>query len=104
VVEAAFGPVLPLLKYRDIDDVVQRANDSDYGLGGSVWSKDLTLARSIARRLEAGTVWINHIHAMSPDVPFGGRKQSGLGVENGLEGLLEYTSVQTVAVLADEAA
>lgn len=104
VVEEAFGPVLPLLKYRDIDDVVQRANDSDYGLGGSVWSKDLALARSIARRLETGTVWINHIHAMSPDVPFGGRKQSGLGVENGLEGLLEYTSVQTVAVLADDGA
>lgn len=98
VVEEAFGPVLPLLKYREVDEVVRRANDTEYGLGGSVWSKDVGLARSIARRLETGTVWINHIHAMSPDVPFGGRKQSGLGVENGLEGLLEYTNVQTVAV------
>jgi acyl-CoA reductase-like NAD-dependent aldehyde dehydrogenase len=98
VVEEAFGPVLPLLRYRDVDEVVRRANDTDYGLGGSVWSRDLSLARSIARRLETGTVWINHIHAMSPDVPFGGRKQSGLGVENGQDGLLEYTNVQTVAV------
>jgi acyl-CoA reductase-like NAD-dependent aldehyde dehydrogenase len=98
VVEEAFGPVLPLLKYRDIDEVIRRANDTEYGLGGSVWSNDLALAQSIARRLETGTVWINHIHAMSPDVPFGGHKQSGVGVENALDGLLEYTNTQTVSV------
>ncbi len=99
VVEDAFGPVLPLLKYRDIDEVVRRANDSEYGLGGSVWSKDVAQAQAIARRLETGTVWINHIHAMSPNVAFGGQKQSGLGVENSIKGLLEYTNVQTVSVL-----
>ncbi|WP_200964458.1 aldehyde dehydrogenase family protein [Achromobacter sp. Root83] len=100
VVEEAFGPVLPLLKYRDIDEAIRRANDTEYGLGGSVWCRDEALAQSIARRLETGTVWINHIHAMSPDVPFGGHKQSGLGVENAQDGLLEYTNAQTVAVLA----
>lgn len=100
VVEEAFGPVLPLLKYRDIDEVVRRANDTEYGLGGSVWSKDVARAQSIARRLETGTVWINHIHVMSPNVAFGGHKQSGVGVENALDGLLEYTNVQTVSVLA----
>ncbi|MEN4923143.1 aldehyde dehydrogenase family protein [Achromobacter spanius] len=99
VVEEAFGPVLPLLKFRDIDEVVRRANDTEYGLGGSVWSRDVDLAQSIARRLETGTVWINHIHVMSPDVPFGGHKQSGVGVENALDGLLEYTNTQTVSVL-----
>lgn len=99
VVEEAFGPVLPLLKYRDVDEVIRRANDTEYGLGGSVWSRDVALAQSIARRLETGTVWINHIHVMSPDVPFGGHKQSGVGVENALDGLLEYTNTQTVSVL-----
>jgi len=95
VVEEAFGPVLPLLKYRDIDEVIRRANDSDYGLGGSVWGRDEALAYDIAGRLQTGMVWVNHIHVMSPHAPFGGQKQSGLGVENGTEGLLEYTNVQT---------
>ncbi|MGV2908785.1 aldehyde dehydrogenase family protein [Achromobacter sp. AGC25] len=100
VVEEAFGPVLPLLKYRDVDEAVRRANDTEYGLGGSVWSRDVAQAQAIARRLETGTVWINHIHVMSPNVAFGGHKQSGVGVENALDGLLEYTNVQTVSVLA----
>lgn len=95
VVEEAFGPVLPLLKYRDIEDVIRRANDTCYGLAASVWGKDIELAQSIARRLEVGTVWINQIHTFSPDVPFGGHKQSGLGIENSLHGLAEYTNLQT---------
>ncbi len=96
VVEEAFGPVLPLLKFRDIDDVVERANRTEYGLAASVWSRDLITARSIAERIEAGTVWINEIHSFSPHVAFGGHKQSGVGVENSLEGLAEYTNVQTI--------
>lgn len=99
VTEEAFGPVLPLLKYRDIDEVVHRANDSDYGLGGSVWSRDQHLAYEIAGRLQTGMVWVNHIHVMSPNAPFGGQKQSGIGVENAMEGLLEYTNVQTRVTL-----
>lgn len=96
VVEEAFGPVLPLLKYRDIDDVVARANNTEYGLAGSVWGKDVAKAEAIARRLQTGTVWINHVHVFGPDIAFGGHKQSGVGIENSLHGLAEYTNVQTV--------
>jgi acyl-CoA reductase-like NAD-dependent aldehyde dehydrogenase len=96
VVEEPFGPIVPLLRWREVDDVVRRANDSEYGLGASVWSTDIKAAKAIASRLEAGTVWINNILLLDPLAPLGGQKQSGLGVENALEGLLEYTQLQTV--------
>ena len=96
VKEEAFGPVLPLLRFTDIDDVVARANDTDMGLAASVWSADWELAKSIGERIEAGVIWINEIHTFSPHAAFGGHKQSGIGVENSLEGLAEYTNVQTV--------
>jgi acyl-CoA reductase-like NAD-dependent aldehyde dehydrogenase len=96
VTEEAFGPVLPLLKWSDIDDVIQRANSTSYGLAASVWGRDLALAESIAERLEAGTVWINQAHVFSPHIPFGGHKQSGIGIENSLHGLAEYTNVHTI--------
>ncbi len=98
VKEEAFGPVLPLLRYTDIDEVIARANDSEYGLAASVWAKDIDKARKIASRIEAGTVWINEVHSFSPHVAFGGHKQSGIGIENALEGLAEYTNAQTVVV------
>ncbi|MBA4791593.1 MAG: aldehyde dehydrogenase family protein [Rhizobiales bacterium] len=100
VAEEAFGPVLPLLKFSDVDDVVRRANDTEYGLGGSVWSRDLDRAADIAAQLDCGTVWINETRFLSPHSAFGGHKQSGIGVENGMEGLLEYTNTQTVVVKA----
>ncbi len=96
VVEEAFGPVLPLLKFRDIDDVVRSANDTAYGLAASVWTNDLALGEKIAARLEAGTVWINHAHVFAPDIAFGGHKQSGVGIENSLHGLSEYANAQTI--------
>lgn len=96
VVEEAFGPVLPLLKFNDIDDVVRRANDTEYGLAGSVWSGDVNAARKVAERMETGTVWINEIHSFSPHIAFGGHKQSGIGIENALDGLSEYTNSQTI--------
>jgi acyl-CoA reductase-like NAD-dependent aldehyde dehydrogenase len=96
VVEEAFGPVLPLLKFNDVEDVVHRANDTEYGLAASVWSNDIAQARVIAGRIEAGTVWINEIHSFSPHVAFGGHKQSGVGIENALDGLAEYTNSQTI--------
>lgn len=96
VVEEAFGPVLPLLKYRDVEDVIARANNTEYGLAATVWGKDLEKAAAIARRIEAGTVWINHVHVFAPNIAFGGHKQSGVGIENSLHGLAEYCNMQTV--------
>lgn len=98
VQEEAFGPILPMLKFRDIDDVIDRANASEYGLAGAVWSKDVGKAVEIARRMETGTIWINQNLSLRPDTSFGGRKQSGFGVENGTEGLLEYMAPQAIYI------
>ncbi len=98
VQEEAFGPILPMLKFKDVDDVIDRANASEYGLAGAVWSKDVDKAIEIAHRMETGTVWINQNLNLRPDTPFAGRKNSGFGVENGMEGLLEYMAPQAVYV------
>ncbi|MEO1308553.1 MAG: aldehyde dehydrogenase family protein, partial [Pseudomonadota bacterium] len=94
--EEQFGPALPIIKYSDLDEVIARANDSDNGLGGSVWSKDIDRAKEVASRMECGSVWINKHGAIQPNAPFGGVKKSGLGVEFGEEGLQEYTDIQVV--------
>ena len=91
-----FGPALPIIRYRDLDEVIAKANDNPAGLGGSVWSSDVDAARKIANRLECGSVWINKHGAIQPNAPFGGVKQSGFGVEFGVDGLKEFTTVQTV--------
>lgn len=93
--EEPFGPVLPILSFRDTDEVVARANDTHFGLGGSVWGPPEEAA-AVALRLETGTVWVNEIHVHGIDIPFGGHKQSGLGVENGAEGLAEFTNTKTL--------
>jgi len=98
VQEEPFGPIVPLLKFRDVDEVVARANACEYGLAGSVWCRDEEQALAIARRLETGTVWINEIQSASPHKPMAGHKQSGLGVENGQEGLMGYTQPQTISL------
>jgi acyl-CoA reductase-like NAD-dependent aldehyde dehydrogenase len=98
VQEEAFGPILPMMKFSDIDDVVDRANASEFGLAGAIWSKDTDNAVAIARRLETGTVWINQNLVLRPDTPFGGHKNSGFGVEQGMAGMLEYTLPQSVYV------
>ena len=95
--EEQFGPVLPVLRYTDVDDAVRRCNDSEYGLGASVWSANVTEARRVGERLEAGTVWVNKHADIVPHVPNGGAKSSGFGVEFGIEGLLEFTRPQVLS-------
>jgi aldehyde dehydrogenase (NAD+) len=98
VQEEQFGPVLPILMFDDVDEVVERANATEYGLGSSVWSGDQASAELIGRRLQSGMVWINETPVVSPLAPFAGHKQSGLGAENGLEGLLGFTAPQTIII------
>jgi len=97
--EEQFGPILPVIKYSDIDDAIRRANASPNGLGGSIWSNDTKKATELAMRLECGTAWVNEHGAIQPNAPFGGIKQSGIGVEFGQHGLEEYTSIQTLKVM-----
>lgn len=92
--EEIFGPVLSIIKYKTVEEAVAMANDSIYGLGGGVWSGDKEKAMEVARRLRAGTVWINEWHLISEKAPFGGYKQSGIGREFGVEGLKEYTEAK----------
>lgn len=96
VSEEQFGPVLPVLGYRDLDDAVSRVNDSIYGLAATIWSSSEARAREIAARIDAGTVWINQHLAMDPAIPFRGARQSGLGGELGQAGLEEYTQAYVV--------
>jgi acyl-CoA reductase-like NAD-dependent aldehyde dehydrogenase len=98
VAEETFAPVRGVMRYDDLDEVVERANRTDYGLGNSVWGSDVERAAAVARRLESGTVWVNTHCAVAPDVPFGGRKQSGLGVEFGIDGLLEFTDSSVIHI------
>lgn len=96
--EEQFGPLLPIIKYSDIDDVLEKANGLETGLGGSVWSSDIERASDIASKLECGTAWVNQHGPIAPNVPFGGVKCSGIGVEFAEEGLHEYTTIQVVNV------
>ena len=91
-----FGPVLPILKFSHAEDVVKATNQSEYGLGGSIWTRDLEQAQKLALTMETGTVWINSHSDLSPQVAFGGWKLSGLGYSFGLDGLLQYTHKQAI--------
>ena len=94
--EEQFGPALPVVAYRDVDDAVDRANATHFGLSGSVWGSDEDRAAEVAGRLECGTAWVNVHMAMAPHIPFGGFKWSGIGVENGPWGLAAFTEIQAV--------
>jgi len=96
--EEQFGPAIPVIRYTDVDDAVARANASDQGLGASVWGSDVAEAVAVARRIEAGTVWINQHGTLNPAVPFGGIKGSGYGMEFGREGLKAVSAPKVITV------
>lgn len=94
--EEQFGPVLPVVRYSDVDDAVRRANGTEQGLGASVWGPDADEAAAVAQRLEAGTVWINQHGGVDPSIPFGGTKASGYGLEFGVEGLKAMAATKVI--------
>ena len=98
VQEEQFGPVLPVLSYTDVDEVINRANSTHFGLGASIWTEDLQQAEKLAERIEAGTTWVNQHLALSPLAPFGGTKWSGIGYIGGKWGLEGATELQVINI------
>ena len=96
--EEVFGPVLSVIKFKDDEDAIRIGNDVVYGLAAGVWTKDINRATIMARRLRAGTVWINTYRAVSVTAPFGGYKQSGIGRENGAEAIEQYLQTKSVMI------
>jgi betaine-aldehyde dehydrogenase len=96
--EEIFGPVMSVLEFEHEDEVVERANATDFGLSAGVFTNDLTRAHRVIARLQAGTCWINHYNVTPIELPFGGYKQSGLGRENGKAALEHYTQLKSVYV------
>ncbi len=96
--EEQFGPVLPIIPVASVDDAMQRANATHFGLGGSIWTEDVERGKALASELECGTGWVNQHGALSPYAPFGGCKWSGIGYENGPWGLSAFTDLQTISV------
>jgi acyl-CoA reductase-like NAD-dependent aldehyde dehydrogenase len=96
--EEPFGPILPVLRYSDVDDAIRRANATRYGLGGSIWTNDLQKGAELAARLEVGTAWVNEHRTPDPFVPFGGAKESGIGREYSALGLKSYMEAQVINV------
>jgi len=101
--EEQFGPILPVLRYAKVEDAIARANDTEFGLGGSVWSKDPDRAFAVASQINSGTVWINRHLNLQPDIPFRGDKQSGIGAELGHAGLDEYTQPRIINMAKQQA-
>ncbi len=97
--DETFGPILPIIRYSDVNDAIARANATEYGLGGSVWSSNVERAAELARQLESGTAWVNQHPVLSPLYPFAGAKQSGMGAESGQHGLREFCQVNVVNIL-----
>ncbi|RYY27922.1 MAG: aldehyde dehydrogenase family protein [Sphingomonadales bacterium] len=94
--EEQFGPVLPILSYDDLEEAIARANDSEFGLGGTVWTSDPARGMEVASRIESGTVWVNKHLDLPFDIPFGGAKWSGIGRQQGIEGMEDFTQVRVV--------
>jgi len=96
--EEQFGPALPVMPFRDVDDAIERANASHFGLGASIWTADTERGADLARRLDCGTAWVNQHLNLLPNAPFGGSKWSGIGVENGPWGLAAFTEFQVINI------
>jgi aldehyde dehydrogenase (NAD+) len=96
--EEIFGPVMSIMKFKDIEEVVERSNRTDYGLAAAVWTRDISKAHAVANSVRAGTVWVNCYDVFDAAAPFGGFKQSGIGRELGEYGLQQYTEVKTVTI------
>lgn len=90
------GPIVPFLTFKDEEDAIHKANDTKMGLGASVWSKDIVRANRVARQIEAGNVWVNTHFELDPRVSFAGHKESGIGSEWGVGGLISYCNSQTL--------
>jgi phenylacetaldehyde dehydrogenase len=97
--EEIFGPVLVAAPFTDLNEIAAQANDSEYGLGAGIWTRDISKAHALAKKLRAGTVWINCYNVFDAALPFGGYKQSGWGREMGHEVLNSYTQVKAVTTL-----
>ena len=93
-----FGPVLSVLKFKDIDEVIRRANATEYGLAAAVWTRDISKAHRVADEVRAGTVWVNCYDVFDAAAPFGGFKRSGIGRELGAKGLDSYLEEKTVTI------
>jgi succinate-semialdehyde dehydrogenase / glutarate-semialdehyde dehydrogenase len=96
--EEVFGPVLPVFRFGDLDEAIERANDSIYGLGSSIWTRDLIKANRAIEKLQAGNVWVNSLHYGYDELPFGGVKASGIGREHGPEALDYYLEPKGVVI------
>jgi aldehyde dehydrogenase (NAD+) len=96
--EEIFGPVMSVIPFKDVEEVITRANQTHYGLAAGVWTRDIKKAHAVANGVRAGTIWVNCYHVLDTRAPFGGFKQSGIGRELGEYGLQEYTEVKTVTV------
>ena len=96
--EEVFGPVLPVIRFGDFDEVIRRANDTPYGLGSSIWTHDARLIHRAAQEIESGMTWVNQIHYGYDELPFGGVKASGYGKEHGIEALDSYVELKSVVV------
>jgi succinate-semialdehyde dehydrogenase/glutarate-semialdehyde dehydrogenase len=96
--EETFGPVLPVFRVHDLDEAIRLANDSEYGLGSSIWTTDAKAIYRATNEIEAGITWVNQLHYGYDEMPFGGVKQSGVGKEHGIEALDEYVELKSAVI------